>query len=95
MDVISYRLTGITCSTYVTAVHRLGNGSLQRDRFGMERSLLSWLRAARDRNMTDHEYHYFDMNAIRFPLSIMNIIIEYEFYYLNCTEPVVYIKAMN
>ena len=45
--------------------------------------------------MTDHEYHYFDMNAIRFPLSIMNIIIEYEFYYLNCTEPVVYIKAMN
>ena len=38
----------------------------------------SGLRAAinyRDRNMTDHEYHYFAMNAIRFPLSIMNIII--------------------
>ena len=40
-------------------------------------------RAARDRNMTDHKYHYFDMNAIRFPLSNMNIIIHYEFYYLN------------
>jgi len=25
--------------------------------------------------MTDREYHYFAMNAIRFPLSIMNIII--------------------
>ena len=32
-------------------------------------------RMARDRNMTDHEYHYFAMNAIRFSLSIMNIII--------------------
>ena len=31
-------------------------------------------RAARDRNMTDHKYHYLDMNAIRFPLSIMNIM---------------------
>ena len=31
-------------------------------------------RAARDRNMTDHEYYYFAMNAIRFSLSMMNIV---------------------
>ena len=32
-------------------------------------------REARDRNIADHEYPYCAMNAIRFSLSIMNIII--------------------
>ena len=37
---------------------------------------MPWVGGGGDKTgLTDHEYHYIAMNAIRFPISIMNIII--------------------